>query len=129
MTITNSGRGPQGRAKGIKKGRAPFYTDTKDSYLEHFLSTSEPENLAPPRSPVRSSPPKRGRFSSPEVPDPTYQAHVGRALRGGRTPQTRRSGPRAAASQGPRTTRRAVDGAAYKGTQRHLGREASPHVD
>lgn len=53
-----------------------LFTDTKDSYLAHFLSTSESENSAPPdrwppsRSPTHPSRLKKGRFSAPEVPGP-----------------------------------------------------------
>lgn len=120
-----------------------LFTDTKDSYLAHFLSTSESENSAPPdrwppsRSPTHPSRLKKGRFSAPEVPGPIPWPVLGPRGAGaaGRNDTADRSAAVVrrrrppAKAKGPCTAGCAVDGAAYKGTQRHLGREVSHHID
>lgn len=117
-----------------------LFTDTKDSYLAHFLSTSESENSAPPdrwppsRSPTHPSRLKKGRFSVPgpipwPVLGPRWAGAAGRNDTADRSAAVVRRRRPPAKAKGPRTDRCAVDGGAYKGTQRHLGREVSPHID
>lgn len=84
---------------------------------------------------MHSSRPQGGRgFSAPEAPDPIPWPVSGPhwASATGRNDTVDRAAAVVcrrlpAKAKGPRTARCAVDGAAYKGTQRHLGREVSPH--
>lgn len=71
-----------------------------------------------------------GRIPTPEVPDPVYKADTaGEEYHADCLAAVVPQQLPAKAKGHPLTSRRAVDGAAYKGTQRHLGREALPHVD